>query len=93
MAASNSGGLTLIGNGALTLNASNAFGGNTLISRGTLQLGSGGAAGSLPSGSTITNNAALVVNRNNTVTQGTDFGAGAISGTGSLTSGQRHARA
>ena len=87
LAASNSGGLAVIGNGALTLNASNAFSGSTLISRGTLQLGSGGAAGALPFGSTITNNGVLVFTRNNTVTQGTDFGAAAISGTGSLSQG------
>ena len=88
LASSNSGGLTVnssVGGGVLVFSASNAFSGATLISGGTLQLGSGLGSGSLPAGSTITNNAALVFYRNNTVTQGTDFGAGVISGTGSIT--------
>ena len=50
-----------------------------------MQLGSGGVTGSLPTGSAITNNGTLVIYRNNTVTQGTDFSASGISGTGSLT--------
>ncbi len=38
----------------------------------------------MAAGSAITDNGALVFNRGNTVTQGTDFSGGAINGTGSL---------
>ena len=72
----------------LVLTAANGYTGATLISSGTLQIGAGGAggaAGSLSPNSTITNNGALAFNRVDTVTQGTDFDAAAITGSGSLT--------
>ncbi len=77
--------LALVKNGPSTeiLSGSNSFTGATTINDGTLQLGSGGTTGSLSAGSTISNNGTLVLNRSNTVTQGTDFAA-AISGTGAL---------
>ncbi len=75
--------LTKSGTGQLTLTAANTNTGATTISNGTLQLGSGGTTGSLSASSTISNNGTLVLNRSNTVTQGTDF-ASAISGTGAL---------
>src|SRR5207245_1859416 len=50
-----------------------------LISTGTLQVGNGGTSGTLGAGN-ITNNAALVFNRSDTITV-----TNAISGTGALT--------
>ncbi len=78
------GGLTQIGPGTLVLTASNSYSGATTISAGTLQVGNGGATGSLPANSSIADNGTLVFNRGNTVTQGADFSAAGISGTGSL---------
>src|SRR5208282_4981947 len=79
------GSLTKIGGGTLILSSSNFYTGATNISGGTLQLGVGGAAGSLSSSSSITDSGALVFNRVNTATQGTDFSSGAITGNGSVT--------
>lgn len=75
--------LTKIGNGTQILSGTNTYSGATLISDGTLQIGNGGATGVLSSGSTITNNGTLAINRTGTVTQGTDFAAG-ISGSGAF---------
>ncbi|MEO5714866.1 MAG: autotransporter-associated beta strand repeat-containing protein [Luteolibacter sp.] len=69
----------------LTLTGANTYSGTTTINGGVLQLGNGGATGSLSTSSAITNNANLTINRNNPVTQGTDFSAAAITGTGSFT--------
>ena len=84
--------LKYAGTGILTLLGANTYtGGTTTIGTGstasTLQLGNGGATGSLPTGSAIVINsgAALVVNRNNAVAQGTDFSGASITGGGSLT--------
>ncbi|MEI6713394.1 MAG: autotransporter-associated beta strand repeat-containing protein, partial [Verrucomicrobiota bacterium] len=80
--ATNTGGLTKLGAGTLTLSGSNGYTGVTTITAGTLQIGSGGTSGSLASTGTIVNNTNLVFNRTNTVTQGTDFSSSAISGSG-----------
>ncbi len=81
-------GIIQTGNGVLTLTGSNTYTGGTTISGGTMVLGAGGAAGSLSnslsSTNTLVNNATLAFCRGNQVTQGTDFCAAAISGTGSL---------
>ena len=67
----------------LTLTGNNSYTGNTTISAGAIQLGSGGTSGNLSGSSAIIDNAALIFNRSNTITQGTDFGS--ISGSGSVT--------
>jgi len=69
------GALTKTGTGITVLTAENTYSGGTTISAGTLQLGNGGTTGSITGN--ITNNAALVANRSNTLTL-----AGVISGTG-----------
>ena len=81
---SGSGSLVMLGSGTLTLNAANSYSGRTTISAGALQIGSGGATGSLSTSSTITNNGTLIINRSDSVVQGTDFSSAAISGSGSL---------
>jgi autotransporter-associated beta strand protein len=65
--------------GTLIIDVTNDLSGGTLIAAGTLQIGQGGATGT-SGGGAITNNAALVINRGDTITL-----ANAISGTGSLT--------
>ncbi len=77
--------LTQVGTGMTTLTAAETYAGATTISAGTLQLGNGGTTGSLATTSTITDNGNLTFNRSNAVTQGTDFSAAALTGTGSLT--------
>jgi fibronectin-binding autotransporter adhesin len=76
---SGTGALRQVGTGTTTVTGNNTYIGGTTISAGTLQVGNGGTAGALGSG-TITNNAALVINRSNAVT----FGQ-AIGGSGTLT--------
>ncbi|KLD64106.1 hypothetical protein Y882_08475 [Dyella japonica DSM 16301] len=66
------------GPGTVILTGDNTYTGNTLISAGTLQLGSNGTSGSIAG--PITDNAALVIKRSDSVTL-----PGAISGTGSFT--------
>jgi outer membrane autotransporter protein len=75
---SGAGGLISKGAGTLILTADNEYTGDTVIAAGTLQLGSGGPTGVVVGN--IQNNAALVIDHNNTVTI-----PGMISGTGSLT--------
>jgi autotransporter-associated beta strand protein len=79
------GNLTQNGTGTVVLTAANTYTGATRINAGTLQLGNGSTTGSLSANGTILNNGSLVFNRTDTVTQGTDFSAAAITGTGSLT--------
>ncbi len=78
------GALIKVGSGTQVLAGSNSYAGGTTISAGNLQLGNGGTLGSLNTGSAITDNGTLAFNRTNTVTEGTDFTATAISGTGTL---------
>ena len=74
------GSLVKSGAGTLVINTdSNTQSGGILISGGVLQVGTGGTVGSLNGGS-ITNNAALVMNRSDSVLL-----TNIISGTGSLT--------
>jgi autotransporter-associated beta strand protein len=69
IAGSSGGGLIASGGGTLVLSGVNTYNGSTTISGGTtLQVGNGGATGNLGSGSTITDNSALVVNRTGTLT-------------------------
>ena len=68
----------------LTLSGSNTYTGATTVTAGTLQIGAGGTEGNLSASSSITNNGALVFNRSDTLTQGTDF-ANIISGSGNIT--------
>ena len=65
-----------------TLATANTFTGPTAINGGTLRLGDGGAIGSLSATSAVSValGATFAVNQNDTVTQGTEFGA--ISGDG-----------
>jgi len=78
-------GIIQTGDGVLTLTGSNTYTGGTTISGGTMVLGAGGSLPNSPSGTnTLVDNATLAFGRGNQVTQGTDFCAAAISGTGSL---------
>lgn len=70
--------LNKTGAGTLILSSTNNYS-TTTISAGTLQIGAGGSTGTLGS-DTVTNNAALVFNRNNAMTVGN-----VINGSGSLT--------
>lgn len=65
--------------GTLVVDVTNNLTGGTLIAAGTLQVGNGGTTGT-PGGGAITNNAALVFNRGDTLSV-----PNAISGSGSLT--------
>lgn len=74
---SGSGSVTQAGSGTTVYSADNSYTGGTTISAGTLQLGNGGTTGSVTG--PILNNAALVIDRSNSLTI-----AAPISGSGSL---------
>jgi autotransporter-associated beta strand protein len=74
---SGTGALTKTNTGVLTLTDANTYSGGTMIGQGTLSIGNGGTTGSLAG--LITNNATLVFNRSDSITQ-----SGIISGTGAL---------
>ncbi len=80
-------GLTKLGSGTLVLDLANTYTGPTTVSAGTLQLGGGGTGGTLSISSPITvaSGATFVIDRSNTVTQGTDFNAAPITGAGGFT--------
>jgi autotransporter-associated beta strand protein len=77
---SGNGTLTKLGNGLLVLTGNKTGTGVTTIAAGTLQIGAGGTTGSININGPITNNAALVFNRSDSIEY-----YGVISGTGSLT--------
>ena len=72
------------GSNTLSLTGASTYTGTTDINAGKLQLGNGGTTGSLSTSSAIdiASNAAFMVNRTDTVTQGTDFSTAAITGAG-----------
>ena len=70
--------ITKVGSGIWTLSGNNTYTGTTIISSGALQIGDGGNTGNLGTGN-VTDNAALVFNRFDTV-----ICSNIISGTGSL---------
>jgi len=72
------GNLIKIGSGTLTLTGANTYTGTTTINAGTVQVGDGGTLGTLANGA-ITDNAALVFKRSDTISVGN-----VISGSGSL---------
>jgi len=80
LASSNSGGLTKIGAGTLSLTGSHVYTGPTTISAGTLQFGDGTTNGSIVAGSGIADNATLAFN-----VVGNQSCGNVISGTGVLT--------
>jgi autotransporter-associated beta strand protein len=76
--------LKQLGSGVLTLGVNNAYTGPTVINAGTLQVGTGSAAGSLGSASSITNNGTLLFDRPDTIViNGPISGSGAFINAGS----------
>jgi autotransporter-associated beta strand protein len=75
------------GTNTLILEGTNTYTGNTVVSSGTLQLGSGLTTGSMAPTSAISvaSGATFAVRQSDTVTQGTEFSAAAITGAGGFT--------
>ena len=77
-----------VGSGSnLTLTGSGSnFADGFAVNGGTLQLGNGGAGGSIDTSYALdlANGGKLIVNRTDTVTQGTDFSTAAITGAGTI---------
>jgi fibronectin-binding autotransporter adhesin len=77
-----------VGSGSnLTLTGSGSnFADGFAVNGGTLQLGNGGAGGSIDTSYALdlANGGKLIVNRSDTVTQGTDFSTAAITGAGTV---------
>ncbi len=76
--------VVISGGGLVAFSNSNTYSGPTMITSGTLQIGNGGSLGSISTSSPITDNGTLVFSRSDTVTQGTNFSGGAITGNGAL---------
>ncbi|MDA9260888.1 autotransporter-associated beta strand repeat-containing protein, partial [Puniceicoccaceae bacterium] len=76
------------GSNTLSLTGASTYTGATDINAGKLQLGNGGTTGSLSTSSAIdmASDAAFMVNRTDTVSQGTDFSSAAITGDGYIVS-------
>ena len=72
-----SGGVTVIGNGTVTLSGNNSYGGGTAINGGTLQLGNNSALGSTSGNLNVASGAVLDIN-------GYSPGVGALSGSGTI---------
>jgi fibronectin-binding autotransporter adhesin len=77
--------LTKGGAGKLVIKGNASYTGTTTVNGGTLQIGNGVTTGTLSTSSAIVDNANLTFNRSNSVSQGVDFAAGPITGTGTLT--------
>ncbi|MEY3898044.1 MAG: hypothetical protein RLZZ214_3565 [Verrucomicrobiota bacterium] len=76
------------GAGTLAFTAQNTYWGETIINSGTLMIGDGGAVGGISQNTpiiTVEPGAVLAVNRNNTLTQGTNALKVAITGDGGFT--------
>ncbi len=76
--------LAKLGGGTIILTGANTYTGGTAISGGTLQIGNATATGALSATGAITDNASLAFNRTNAVTQGADFSAAPITGSGTV---------
>ncbi len=74
--------LTKADAGILTFTGPNTYVGGTTVSGGTLQIGAGGTAGMLSPVGNILNNATMLFNRSDALTQGIGFGD--ISGSGTI---------
>ena len=86
LAATNSGGLTKLGSGTLTLTANNAYTGTTTISNGTHQIGNATNSAAILAAGTVTDNSALTFNFSNFNASESNVitGSGTVSYTGGI---------